>query len=82
MQATKNRKEISLDSQTLVILQLQADKEGRKLKNYMESVLNEKANNFELTDEYKSLMDEILEKHQNKNIQYSSWDDFKSEISE
>jgi hypothetical protein len=82
MQATKNRKEISLDSQTLAILQLQADKEGRKLKNYMESVLNEKANNFELTDEYKSLMDEILEKHQNKNIQYSSWDDFKSEISE
>ncbi|SFI13280.1 hypothetical protein [Halpernia frigidisoli] len=82
MLQTKNRKEISLDNQTLAILQLQADKEGRKLKNYMESILNEKANNFELTDEYKSLIDDMLEKHQNKKIKYSSWDDFKVEISE
>ncbi|MGS0749060.1 hypothetical protein [Halpernia sp. GG3] len=48
----------------------------------MESVLNKKANNFELTDEYKSLKDEILEKHQSRKIKYSSWDDFKVGISE
>ena len=33
---TKNRKEITLDAQTLSILQIQAEKQGRKLKNYME----------------------------------------------
>ncbi|MBS1572285.1 MAG: hypothetical protein JST62_07835 [Bacteroidetes bacterium] len=81
MITTKNRKEISLDSQTLAILQIQADREGRKLKNYMEQILKEKANDFELTDEYKTLMDEMLEKQSKGIVHYTSWEDFKSDIS-
>lgn len=81
MITTKNRKEVSLDAQTLAILQIQADRDGRKLKNYMEQILREKANEFELTEEYKSLMDDMLDKHSQGKVAYSSWDDFKTEIS-
>ena len=81
MITTKNRKEVSLDAQTLAILQIQADRDGRKLKNYMEQILKEKANEFELTEEYKALMDEMLEKHNKGKVSYTSWDDFKAEIS-
>jgi hypothetical protein len=81
MITTKNRKEVSLDAQTLAILQIQADRDGRKLKNYMEQILKEKANEFELTEEYKALMDDMLEKHNKGKVSYTSWDDFKAEIS-
>ena len=81
MITTKNRKEVSLDAQTLAILQIQADRDGRKLKNYMEQILKEKANEFELTEEYKALMDEMLDKHNTGKVNYTSWDDFKAEIS-
>ena len=81
MITTKNRKEVSLDAQTLAILQIQADRDGRKLKNYMERILKEKANEFELTEEYKALMDEMLDKHNEGKVAYTSWDDFKAEIS-
>ena len=81
MITTKNRKEVSLDAQTLAILQIQADRDGRKLKNYMEQILKEKANEFELTEEYKALMDDMLEKHNEGKVAYTSWDDFKAEIS-
>lgn len=81
MLKTKNRKEITLDNQTMAILQIQADREGRKLKNYMEQILKEKANEFELTEEYKTLMDDMLDKHQNGKLNYTSWETFKAEIS-
>ena len=81
MITTKNRKEVSLDAQTLAILQIQADRDGRKLKNYMEQSLKEKATEFELTEEYKALMDEMLDKHNTGKVTYTSWDDFKAEIS-
>ena len=81
MITAKNRKEVSLDAQTLAILQIQADRDGRKLKNYMEQILKEKANEFELTEEYKALMDDMLEKHNKGKVSYTSWDDFTAEIS-
>lgn len=81
MNTAKNRKEVSLDAQTLAILQMQADRDGRKLKNYMEQILKEKANEFELTEEYKELMDKILDKHNEGKVTYTSWNDFKTEIS-
>lgn len=81
MITAKNRKEVSLDAQTLAILQIQADRDGRKLKNYMEQILKEKANEFELTEEYKGLMDDMLEKHNEGKVAYTSWGDFKAEIS-
>ena len=81
MITAKNRKEVSLDAQTLAILQIQADRDGRKLKNYMEQILKEKANEFELTEEYKALMDDMLEKHNKGKVSYTSRDDLKAEIS-
>lgn len=80
MALTKNRKEVTLDGQTMAILQIQAEKEGRKLKNYMEHILKEKANEFELTDEYKAIMDTFLDKHTNENANYTPWENFKNEI--
>ena len=76
----KNRKEITLDAQTLFILQIQAEKQGRKLKNYMEHVLKEQANSFELTDEYKAMMDVMLDKHEKGELQYTSWEEAKEEL--
>ena len=76
----KNRKEISLDAQTLSILQIQAEKQGRKLKNYMEQVLKEQANSFELTDEYKAMMDAMLVKHEKGELKYTSWEEAKKEL--
>jgi hypothetical protein len=72
---SKNRKEITLDNQTLSILQIQAEKQGRKLKNFMEQVLKEQANSFELTDEYKAMMDAMLVKHEKGELKYTSWED-------
>ena len=76
----KNRKEITLDAQTLSILQIQAEKQGRKLKNYMEQVLKEQANSFELTDEYKAMMDVMLDKHEKGELQYTPWEEAKKEL--
>ena len=76
----KNRKEISLDAQTLSILQIQAEKQGRKLKNYMEQVLKEQANSFELTDEYKAMMDKMLVKPEKGKLKYTSCEEAKKEL--
>ncbi len=74
---TKNRKEVSLDDQTIAILQIQAEKEGRNLKNFMEHILKQKANDFELTDAYKEMIDQKLEKHYAKKLNYISEEDFR-----
>lgn len=76
----KKRKEVVLDGQTIAILEIQAEREGRKLKNYMEHVLRKKANDFELTDEYKVMMDEMLEKHKRGELNYTSWEEVKKQL--
>lgn len=80
MLQNRKRKEVSLDSDTLALLQIQADREGRKLKNYMEHVLREKANSFELTDEYKAMMDEMLDKHEKGELNYTPWEKVKKQL--
>lgn len=77
MLQNKKRKEVSLENDILALLEIQAQKEGRKLKNYMEQVLREKANSFELTDEYKVMMDALLEKHHKGNLNYISESEFR-----
>ncbi|MCW4469351.1 hypothetical protein OGH69_10275 [Flavobacterium sp. MFBS3-15] len=76
----KNRKEIALDDQTIALLQIQAEREGRKLKNYMEQVLKEKANSFQLSDEYKAMMDTMLDRHEKGQVNYTPWDEVKSKL--
>ncbi len=76
LQQSKTRKEVSLDKETLLLLQIQAEKQGRKLKNYLEHILKEKAHEFELSDEYKMMMDELLDKHEKGEINYISKEEF------
>ncbi|MEO8932736.1 MAG: hypothetical protein ABI295_00390 [Xanthomarina sp.] len=46
MKSHKKRKEVVLDEKTLAILEEKAKSQGRNLKNYMEFILNEEANNI------------------------------------
>lgn len=80
MLKNKKRKEVILEAETLALLQIKADKEGRNLKNYMEHILREKANEFELTEDYKSMMDDILDKHKNGELEFLSKKEFLESI--
>lgn len=80
LQQEKNRKEVALDNQTLALLSIMAEKEGRKLKNFMEQVLKEKANSFEISDAYKKEMDELLAKHKNGQNSYVNEEAFFAKI--
>ncbi|MEW4922256.1 hypothetical protein [Algibacter sp. 2305UL17-15] len=73
----KKRKEVTLDSHTIELLKIQAEKEGRKLKNYMEHILKDKANSFELSEAYKSMMDDMLDKHSKGELKYVSEEEFR-----
>ncbi|KAA5827542.1 hypothetical protein FPF71_01495 [Algibacter amylolyticus] len=46
MKQVKKRKEIVLSEETLAVLEEKAKNQGRNLKNYMEFILNEVANNI------------------------------------
>lgn len=74
---TKSRKEITLEEQTIILLQFQAEKEGRKLKNYMERILIEKANELALSEEYKNTMDTSLAQHANGTLSYFTEKEFR-----
>lgn len=57
MQTEKKRKEVFLEEEALRLLEFKAKKAGRTLKNYMEFVLNKKAE--EITDENEAKAIEI-----------------------
>ena len=74
----KKRKEVALNDETITLLKFQAEREGRNLKNFMEYILKEKANEIELTDAYKYEMDLLLEKYQKGTLNFMSEDSFRS----
>ncbi|MGB5982132.1 MAG: hypothetical protein WBG46_08315 [Nonlabens sp.] len=76
----KQRKEVSLDRNTIAILSVQAEREGRKLKNYMENILREQANSFELTDDYKLMMDEKLNNYNKGRVKTISEENFRKQV--
>jgi len=80
MLKNRKRKEVSLDESTILLLQIQAKREGRKLKNYMEYILKEQANSLELSDEYKTMMDDILDKKTNGKLDFISESDFREQV--
>ncbi len=80
MLANRKRKEVVLDVETILLLQQQAEREGRNLKNYMEHILKEKANDFEVSDSYKIMMDKMLLKHENGKVNYTNWEDVKANL--
>ncbi|WP_158838934.1 hypothetical protein [Polaribacter sp. L3A8] len=69
-------RKVSLEPETLALLKFQAEKKGDKLINYMETILKEKAIEFELSDEYKLMMDDLLKKHDRKELNYISEEEF------
>lgn len=77
----KIRKEVSLDKITLEKLKIKAQEDGRNLKNYLEKVLTEKANDdFEITEGYMKMMDEMLEKRAKGELKFISEEEFRSKI--
>ncbi|PCI34805.1 MAG: hypothetical protein COB60_05605 [Flavobacteriaceae bacterium] len=76
----KKRKEILLDTETIELLQKQANREGRKLKNYMEFILKEKANSFVISENYKNHMDIMLDKQERETLEFTPWKDAKNKI--
>ena len=78
--ANKKRKEVVLDEETLILLEHKAKCEGRNLKNYMESILIENAQAFEPSEEYKVMMDKMINNHNQAKTNYTSWDRVKKEI--
>lgn len=67
-----------LDLETITILEEKAKQQGRNLKNYMEFVLKENAYAFEPSEDYKTMMDAMIENHENGKTNYTSWKTIKS----
>lgn len=80
MESQKKRKEVILDEETLALLEEKAKNQGRNLKNYMEFVLREEAFAFEPSDEYKVMMDKMIDNHNKGKTNYTSWEDVKKDI--
>ncbi|MEO5789992.1 MAG: hypothetical protein ACOH2D_06030 [Gelidibacter sp.] len=80
MSSQKKRKEVVLDEETLAILEEKAKNQGRNLKNYMEFVLREDAHAFEPSEEYKDMMDRMIDNHHKGKTNYTSWDDVKKDM--
>lgn len=60
MLTDKKRKEIHLPEEIILMLEYQAKRAGRNLKNYIEFVLNQKANEIQPSKEYIQMMDKML----------------------
>lgn len=73
----KKRKEIHLPDQVVMILEHQAKQEGRNLKNYIEYVLSEKAQEMKPSKEYMKMMDEMLLKIEGGKVDYISEKDIR-----
>ena len=62
-------------------LKIKAQEDGRNLKNYLEKILTDNANdNFEITEGYKKMIDEMLEKREKGSVKYTPWEDVKKEL--
>ena len=67
----KTKKLIELDDKAIKILEAQAKLQKRSLKNYIEYTLEDQALRYsEPSEEYKKMMDEILERMDNGEIDF------------
>ena len=77
----KIRKEVTLDKKIIEKLKIKAQEDGRNLKNYLEKVLTENANDdFEVTQGYMKMIDEMLEKKEKGLINFTSWEEVKQKL--
>ena len=77
----KIRKEVSLDKDIVEKLKIKALEDGRNLKNYLEKILIDKANDdFVVTEGYMKMMDEMLEKREKGELKFISEEEFRASI--
>ena len=76
----KKRKEVSLDFETLTLLETQAKQAGRSLKNYLEFILTQKANDFKLSNEYKTRIDEFYIREVTGRNSYAAEEDIQKRL--
>ncbi len=75
------RKEVSLDKNIIEKLKIKAQEDGRNLKNYLEKILTDNANDdFEITEGYKKMMDEMLEKRAKGELKFTPWEEVKKKF--
>lgn len=74
----KTKKLIELDNKAIAVLEKQAKLEKRSLKNYIEYMLEDTALRYsEPSEEYKKMMDDMLERKENGEIQFIPVDEFR-----
>tara|TARA_R110002012_G_scaffold312248_1_gene522733 strand:+ start:317112 stop:317357 length:246 start_codon:yes stop_codon:yes gene_type:complete len=74
----KTKKLIELDDKAIAILEKQAKMEKRSLKNYIEYMLEDTAMRYsEPSEEYKKMMDDMIERDENGELITHSWEDIK-----
>ncbi|EGV44570.1 hypothetical protein BZARG_2140 [Bizionia argentinensis JUB59] len=76
----KTKKLIELDDKAIAVLEKQAKLEKRSLKNYIEYMLEDTALRYsEPSEEYKKMMDDMLERQEKGELITHSWEDIKKE---
>jgi hypothetical protein len=67
------RKELHLDETIIFALEAEAKRQNRSLKNYLEFLAIEQAKKLEVpSKEYTDMMDDLLNKFDNNEIEFSS----------
>lgn len=67
------RKELHLDNNVIKTLELEAKKQNRSLKNYLEYIVIEQAKKLQLPSKgYTEMMDKLLNDFDNKKIEFST----------
>lgn len=76
----KTKKLIELNDKAIVILEKQAKLQKRSLKNYIEYTLEDAAWRYsEPSEEYKAMMDDMIQRDEAGNLKTFDWDSIKSE---
>ena len=71
------RKEIHLESNVLKLLESEALRQKRSLKNYLEYVVIQESKRLEVPSEkYRNMMDDKIEKFKNGELNFSNINDF------
>ena len=73
------RKELHLDENVVSALEAEAKRQNRSLKNYLEFLAIEQAKKLEVpSKEYTDMMDDLLNKFDNDEIEFSTIDEVMS----
>ncbi|MCM5664135.1 hypothetical protein [Galbibacter mesophilus] len=70
------RKELHLDEKVIASLEKEAKRQNRSLKNYLEHLAIQEAKRLEVpSEEYMKMMDDLLDKCDNKKVDFFSIED-------